>query len=71
MATVRQQAGQAGIGMPEVAIFDTPDVTGASRNKALVAVSTGLLNHMRREEAEAVLGMRSAMWPMATWLPWH
>lgn len=60
VATVRQQAGQAGIGMPEVAIFDTPDVnafaTGASRNKALVAVSTGLLNHMRREEAEAVLG---------------
>jgi heat shock protein HtpX len=60
VATVRQQAEQAGIGMPEVAIFDTPDVnafaTGASRNKALVAVSTGLLNHMRREEAEAVLG---------------
>ncbi len=60
VATVRRQAEQAGIGMPEVAIFDSADVnafaTGASRDKALVAVSTGLLNHMQRVEVEAVLG---------------
>ncbi len=59
VATVRRQAEQAGIGMPEVAIYDAPDVnafaTGASRNKALVAVSTGLLSRMTQEEAEAVL----------------
>ncbi len=58
--TVRHQAQQAGIGMPEVAIFDSPDVnafaTGANRNSALVAVSSGLLNSMTRDEAEAVLG---------------
>ena len=58
--TVQRQAQQAGIGMPEVAIFDSPDVnafaTGMSRNNALVAVSTGLLNTMRQDEAEAVLG---------------
>ncbi|MCD6061728.1 MAG: heat shock protein HtpX [Moraxellaceae bacterium] len=57
--TVQRQAQAAGIGMPEVAIYDSPDVnafaTGASRNKALVAVSTGLLNSMSRSEAEAVL----------------
>ena len=59
VATVRRQAEQAGIGMPEVAVYDAPDVnafaTGASRNNALVAVSTGLLNRMGREEVEAVL----------------
>ncbi|MBU1190228.1 MAG: protease HtpX [Gammaproteobacteria bacterium] len=59
VATVRRQAEQAGIDMPEVAIFDSADVnafaTGASRNKALVAVSTGLMNRMSREEVEAVL----------------
>ena len=58
--TVRRQAKQAGIGMPEVAVFDSPDVnafaTGMSRNSALVAVSTGLLNAMDKDEAEAVLG---------------
>jgi len=58
--TVQRQAKAAGIGMPEVAIYDSPDVnafaTGMSRNNALVAVSTGLLNSMSREEAEAVLG---------------
>jgi len=57
--TVRQQAQAAGIGMPEVAIFDSPDpnafATGARRNAALVAVSTGLLQKMKREEVEAVL----------------
>ncbi len=58
--TVRRQAGQAGIRMPEVAVYDAPDVnafaTGMFRNKALVAVSTGLLRAMNRDEAEAVLG---------------
>ena len=57
--TVRKQAQVAGIGMPEVAIYDAPDVnafaTGWNRNNALVAVSTGLLRNMSREEAEAVL----------------
>ena len=58
--TVRRQAQIAGIGMPEVAIFDSPDVnafaTGMSKNKALVAVSTGLLQAMTKPETEAVLG---------------
>lgn len=57
--TVRRQSAQAGIGMPEVAIYDAPDVnafaTGMNRNNALVAVSTGLLRTMTRDEAEAVL----------------
>jgi len=57
--TVRRQADAAGIGMPEVAIYDAPDVnafaTGWNRNAALVAVSTGLLRNMSRDEAEAVL----------------
>lgn len=57
--TVRRQADAAGIGMPEVAIYDAPDVnafaTGWNRNDALVAVSTGLLYNMSRDEAEAVL----------------
>ncbi|KGQ20747.1 Protease HtpX [Lysobacter dokdonensis DS-58] len=58
--TVQRQAKAAGIGMPEVAIYDAPEInafaTGANRNKALVAVSTGLLRAMDRDEAEAVLG---------------
>ncbi len=58
--TVRRQADAAGIGMPEVAVYDAPDVnafaTGWNRNAALVAVSTGLLHNMSRDEAEAVLG---------------
>jgi len=57
--TVRQQAQAAGIGMPEVAIFESPEpnafATGARRDAALVAVSTGLLQRMSREEVEAVL----------------
>ncbi|MEK7811249.1 MAG: protease HtpX [Pseudomonadota bacterium] len=57
--TVSRQAQAAGIGMPEVAIYDAPDVnafaTGWNRNNALVAVSTGLLHAMSRDEAEAVL----------------
>ncbi|MDD5181092.1 MAG: protease HtpX [Gallionellaceae bacterium] len=58
--TVRRQADAAGIGMPEVAVYDAPDVnafaTGWNRNAALVAVSTGLLHNMSRDEVEAVLG---------------
>jgi heat shock protein HtpX len=60
LETVRRQARQAGIGMPEVAIYQANDInafaTGANRNNALVAVSTGLLNAMSQDEAEAVLG---------------
>jgi len=58
--TVRRQAEKAGIRMPEVGIFEAPEInafaTGPSRNNALVAVSTGLLRAMDRDEAEAVLG---------------
>jgi heat shock protein HtpX len=58
--TVRRQADAAGIKMPEVGIFDSPDMnafaTGARKNAALVAVSTGLLRGMTKQEAEAVLG---------------
>ncbi|SDY35534.1 protease HtpX [Nitrosomonas sp. Nm33] len=57
--TIRRQAKAAGIGMPEVAIYDSPDVnafaTGMNRNNALVAVSTGLLQKMQQDEIEAVL----------------
>ncbi|MGB5701483.1 MAG: protease HtpX, partial [Polyangiales bacterium] len=60
LSTVERQAKEAGIGMPEVAIFDSPDpnafATGMFRNNALVAVSTGLLRLMSQSEAEAVLG---------------
>ena len=58
--TVRRHASAAGIGMPEVAIYDAPDVnafaTGWNRNGALVAVSSGLLHSMNKDEIEAVLG---------------
>lgn len=58
--TVRAQAQRAGIGMPEVGIFDSPDpnafATGMNKNSSLVAVSTGLLEHMSQDEVEAVLG---------------
>jgi len=58
--TIRKHSRQAGINMPEVGIYDAPDVnafaTGMSRNSSLIAVSTGLLQQMTREEAEAVLG---------------
>jgi len=58
--TVRHHAQAAGIGMPEVAIYDAPDVnafaTGWNRNNALVAVSTGLMRNMSDDEIEAVLG---------------
>ncbi len=58
--TVQRQAQRAGIGVPEVAIYDAPEInafaTGWNKNSALVAVSTGLLNNMSQDEAEAVLG---------------
>ncbi|QTH71636.1 protease HtpX [Pseudoalteromonas xiamenensis] len=59
MSTVARQAQQAGIKMPEVAIYDSPEMnafaTGPSKNNSLVAVSTGLLHTMTKDEAEAVL----------------
>ena len=58
--TVKRQSEKAGIGMPEVAVFNSPSpnafATGMNKNNALVAVSTGLLDHMTRDEVEAVLG---------------
>jgi heat shock protein HtpX len=58
--TVQNLAQKAGIGMPEIAVYDAPEpnafATGMRRDAALVAVSTGLLRSMRREEVEAVLG---------------
>jgi heat shock protein HtpX len=58
--TVKRQAEKAGIGMLEVAVYDAPEInafaTGWNRNSALVAVSTGLLQNMTQDEAEAVLG---------------
>ena len=60
LETVRRQAEQAGIGMPEVGVFNSPQpnafATGMNRNRALVAVSTGLLGVMSQDEVEAVLG---------------
>ena len=60
LATVERQARAAGIGMPEVAVYDAPEInafaTGMSKNSALVAVSTGLLRSMSQDETEAVLG---------------
>jgi len=60
VATVRREAQAAGIGMPEVGIFESPEpnafATGARRDASLVAVSTGLLARMGRPQAEAVLG---------------
>lgn len=59
LATVERQSRDAGIAMPEVAIYESPDLnafaTGARRNAALVAVSTGLLRSMPKAEVEAVL----------------
>jgi heat shock protein HtpX len=63
VSTVRKLADKAGVGMPEVAIFEgAPNAfaTGAFKNSALVAVSTGLLESMNREEVEAVLGHEMA-----------
>jgi heat shock protein HtpX len=59
-STIRSHAEKVGIGMPEIAIYDAPEMnafaTGASRNHALVAVSTGLLKSMDRQQVDAVLG---------------
>ena len=59
VSTVRRQSEKAGIKMPEVGVYDAPEInafaTGPSRNNSLVAVSTGLLRSMSRDEAEAVL----------------
>jgi len=58
--TVKRQADRAGIGMPEVAVYESPDInafaTGMRRNHSLVAVSAGLMRAMSRDEAEGVLG---------------
>lgn len=58
--TVERQAEEAGIGMPEVGLFDSPApnafATGMNKNNALVAVSTGLLQNMNSDEVEAVIG---------------
>ena len=59
VSTVQNFSQKAGIGMPEVAIYDAPPnafATGAFKNSALVAVSTGLLQNMTKEEVEAVIG---------------
>ncbi len=60
METVARQSQAAGIKMPEVGVFDSPDpnafATGWNRNDSLVAVSTGLLQHMSKDEVEAVVG---------------
>ncbi|HZP68137.1 MAG TPA: protease HtpX [Rudaea sp.] len=60
LGVVRRHAQNAGIGMPEVALYDSPEMnafaTGMSKNHALVAVSTGLLRSMNRDEIAAVLG---------------
>ncbi len=60
LTTVQKQAQAAGIGMPEVGIFDSASpnafATGMNKNNALVAVSTGLLQQMNKDEVEAVLG---------------
>lgn len=59
VSTVAEQAKKAGIAMPEVAIYDSPEMnafaTGPSKNNSLVAVSTGLLHNMNQDQAEAVL----------------
>ena len=64
--TVHMHAQAAGIGKPEVAIYDSPEpnafATGASRNNSLVAVSTGLLRAMDEDEASAVLGHEVSRW---------
>src|SRR5713226_704863 len=58
--TIKRHAQRVGVGMPEVAIYDSPDMnafaTGMMRNNALVAVSTGLLQGMNKDELDAVLG---------------
>jgi heat shock protein HtpX len=68
---VRRQSEASGIRMPEVGIFDQPDpnafATGWNRNDALVAVSTGLLQHMTGTRSRRLSATRSATSPTATW----
>ena len=63
--TVQRHAQRAGIGMPEVAVYESPEInafaTGWNRNAALVAVSSGLLHSMTEDEADAVLGDRKSV----------
>ena len=60
ISTIRRMAEKAEVGMPEVAIYDSPDInafaTGMNKNNALVAVSTGLLQNMNRDEVEGGAG---------------
>src|ERR1700719_3462367 len=60
LSVVERHARAVGVGMPEVGIFDSPEpnifATGANRNAALVAVSSGLLQRMNQQEVDAVLG---------------
>jgi heat shock protein HtpX len=69
--TVRHHAEKAGIGMPEVAIYDGPEMnafaTGMTKNSSLVAVSTGLLQSMDRTRSTPCSATRSPTSPMATW----
>ncbi len=71
MNTVATQARQAGIAMPQVAIYHAPDInafaTGARRDASLVAVSTGLLQNMSLTRRKPSLRMKSAILPMAIW----
>ncbi len=73
LATVEREARAAGIGIPELAIYDAPEpnafATGASRNHALVAVSTGLLRSMNQMRSRPYWATRSVTSPTATWLP--
>jgi heat shock protein HtpX len=67
VATVGRLATEAGVGMPQVGVFDSPQpnafATGARRDHALVAVSSGLLSSMNRDEVEAVPGHRHVVFP--------
>ena len=66
VSTVARHARTAGIGMPEVAVYQAPEMnafaTGAFKNSALVAVSTGLMQQMSRDEVDAVLASMIVMW---------
>ena len=69
--TVRGMAEKAEIGMPEVAIYNSPDLnafaTGMKKHDALVAVSSGLLQNMSKDEIRRCSPMKLPMWPVAIW----
>jgi heat shock protein HtpX len=71
LETVRKYSEEAGIKMPEVGIYDAPDVnafaTGMSKNSSLIAVSTGLLQQMTRAKPRRSSATKSPTPPMATW----